>query len=168
MGFAVREEVVNDHADNGEEEDDESPEDLVDDGTLRLDNLDCGTKGQHSHLYHFIDAFEESIFQEGGIDLLQAIMSRTKTMNPMTPPPAPACHGFADCTAMGAASASMNMESWRKREMTKFIMLAVLAICAYEVVVTVKVKVKARVYPVVCVCEREECGSADGCCLECI
>jgi hypothetical protein len=47
-------------------------------------------------------------------------------MNPMIPPPVPACHGFADCAVIGAASASMNSESWRMSEMTKFIMMAVL------------------------------------------
>lgn len=53
-------------------------------------------------------------------------MSRTRTMNPMIPPPVPACHGLADCTVMGAASASMNIDSWSNRESTKFIMMAVL------------------------------------------
>jgi hypothetical protein len=47
-------------------------------------------------------------------------------MNPMMPPPVPACHGLADCTVMGAASASMNIDSWRSSERTKFIMMAVL------------------------------------------
>ena len=54
------------------------------------------------------------------------MMSRTRTMNPMIPPPVPACHGFADCAVMGAASAIMNIESWRRSEMIKFIILAVL------------------------------------------
>jgi len=47
-------------------------------------------------------------------------------MNPMMPPPVPACQGLADCAVMGAASASMNMDSWRSRERTKFIMMAVM------------------------------------------
>jgi hypothetical protein len=40
MGLAVREEVVDDHADNGEEEDNKSPNDLVRDGAVRLEDLD--------------------------------------------------------------------------------------------------------------------------------
>jgi hypothetical protein len=47
-------------------------------------------------------------------------------MNPMIPPPVPACHGLADCAVMGAASASMNMESCKSRERTKFIMMAMM------------------------------------------
>lgn len=47
-------------------------------------------------------------------------------MNPMIPPPVPACQGLADWTVMGAASASMNIDSWSSRESTKFIMVAVL------------------------------------------
>jgi hypothetical protein len=74
-------------------------------------------------------------------------------MNPMIPPPVPACHGFADCAVMGAASASINSESWRRSEMTKFIMLAVL----------VRVKVVVGVISLV-VRDWERC-SADGSCL---
>jgi hypothetical protein len=37
----VAEEVVDDHADNGEEEDDEAPEDLVQRWAVGLDNLNC-------------------------------------------------------------------------------------------------------------------------------
>jgi len=40
MGLAVGEEVVDDHADDGEEEDDEGPEHFVRDGTVRLEDLD--------------------------------------------------------------------------------------------------------------------------------
>lgn len=47
-------------------------------------------------------------------------------MNPMIPPPVPACHGFAVCAVMGAASASMNMDSCRSRERAKFIIVSVL------------------------------------------
>lgn len=41
--LAVGEEVVDNHSDNGEEEDNEAPEDLVGDGTVRLKDLDCGS-----------------------------------------------------------------------------------------------------------------------------
>lgn len=51
------------------------------------------------------------------------MMSRTRTMNPMMPPPVPACHGFADWVVIGAASASINSESWRRRERTKLYIL---------------------------------------------
>ena len=44
MGLAVGEEVVNDHADNREEENDEGPEDFVRYGAVRLENLDCGRR----------------------------------------------------------------------------------------------------------------------------
>jgi hypothetical protein len=40
MGLTVREEVVDDHADDREEEDNESPDDLVRDGAVRLEDLD--------------------------------------------------------------------------------------------------------------------------------
>lgn len=43
MSLAVGEEVVDDHADDGKEKDDESPDDLVGYGTVRLEDLDCGT-----------------------------------------------------------------------------------------------------------------------------
>lgn len=43
--LAVREEVVDDHSDNREEEDNETPENLVGDGTVRLKDLDCGSAG---------------------------------------------------------------------------------------------------------------------------
>ena len=39
--LAVGEQVVDDHSDNGEEEDDETPEDLVRNGAVRLEDLDC-------------------------------------------------------------------------------------------------------------------------------
>jgi hypothetical protein len=41
VGLAVREEVVDNHADDGEEEYDEGPEDLVRYGALRLEDLNC-------------------------------------------------------------------------------------------------------------------------------
>jgi hypothetical protein len=53
------------------------------------------------------------------------MMSRTRTMNPIIPPPVPACHGFADWTVIGAASTRRNMESWRRAESTRLNILAV-------------------------------------------
>ena len=43
VGLAVGEEVVDDHADDGEEEDDESPEHFVRDRTVGLEDLDYST-----------------------------------------------------------------------------------------------------------------------------
>lgn len=43
VSLAVGEQVVNEHADDGEEEDDETPEDLVGNGTVGLEDLDCDT-----------------------------------------------------------------------------------------------------------------------------
>jgi hypothetical protein len=43
VGLAVGEEVVDDHANDREEEDDECPEHLVGDGTVGLEDLDCST-----------------------------------------------------------------------------------------------------------------------------
>jgi hypothetical protein len=43
VSLAVGEEVVDEHADNGEDEDDESPENLVRDGTVGLENFNYST-----------------------------------------------------------------------------------------------------------------------------
>lgn len=43
VGLTVGEEVVDDHADDGEEEDDECPKHLVGDGAVGLEDLDCST-----------------------------------------------------------------------------------------------------------------------------
>lgn len=43
MSLAVAEEIIDDHADDGEQEDNEGPDDLVGDGAVRLEDLDCGT-----------------------------------------------------------------------------------------------------------------------------
>ena len=42
MGLAVAEEVVDEHADDGEEEDNECPDELVGDRTVRLEDLNPG------------------------------------------------------------------------------------------------------------------------------
>lgn len=129
VGLAVREEVVDDHADNRKEEHDESPDDLVGHGAVRLEDLNCSTD-ESARLWQS----DGSISRVGKTTrletsegyLLHAMMSRTRTMNPTMPPPVPACHGSAFCTVRGAASASMNMESWRSRESTMLNMFAVL------------------------------------------
>ncbi len=42
MGLSVREEVVDDHANNREEEDNEGPDDFSGDRAVRLEDLNCG------------------------------------------------------------------------------------------------------------------------------
>jgi hypothetical protein len=43
VSLAVGEQVVDNHSDDGEQEDDETPKDLVGNGTVRLEDLDCDT-----------------------------------------------------------------------------------------------------------------------------
>jgi hypothetical protein len=43
VGLTVGEEVVDDHADDGEEEDNKCPDDLARNGAVGLENLDFGT-----------------------------------------------------------------------------------------------------------------------------
>lgn len=43
VGLAVGEEIVDDHADDGEEEDYEGPNDLAGDRAVRLEDLNWGT-----------------------------------------------------------------------------------------------------------------------------
>ncbi|OIC48785.1 hypothetical protein A7L03_18955 [Acinetobacter baumannii] len=54
MSLAVGEEVVDDHSDDGEEEDDKGPEDLVGDGTVGLEDFDPSNdiKNQHNKPYN--------------------------------------------------------------------------------------------------------------------
>lgn len=42
VGLAVGEEVVDNHANDGEEEDDEGPNDLARNGAVGLEDLNCG------------------------------------------------------------------------------------------------------------------------------
>lgn len=41
MRLSVREQEVDDHADDGEQEDDETPDELIGDGPVRFQNFDC-------------------------------------------------------------------------------------------------------------------------------
>lgn len=45
VSLAIGEEVVDDHSDNREEEDNQSPNDLVGYGAVGLEDLNCGTDG---------------------------------------------------------------------------------------------------------------------------
>jgi hypothetical protein len=63
------------------------------------------------------------------------MISSTNTINPTIPPPVPACHGFADCTDMGAASASAKKESSRRAARTMLNMAMVVCgdfACGFE------------------------------------
>jgi hypothetical protein len=75
--LAVGEEVVDDHSDDGEEEDNETPENLVRHGAVRLENLDCT----------FVSTIKN--IREIWKYVLQTRISRTKTMKPIIPPPVP-------------------------------------------------------------------------------
>ncbi len=87
MGLAVGEEVIDDHADDREEEDNESPDDLVGNGAVGLEDFDCGALVSSNPMP--VGA------RKTQIDLLHAMISRTRTMKPTMPPPVPACHGLA-------------------------------------------------------------------------
>ena len=49
MGRAVGEEVVNEHADEREQEDDQAPYDFVQRWAVRLDDLDCSRVSMYLH-----------------------------------------------------------------------------------------------------------------------
>lgn len=55
----------------------------------------------------------------GGMGILKTIRSRTKTMKPIMPPPAPYCHELLLVvtvpSARGAAKAQVARQSWRRR-----------------------------------------------------
>jgi hypothetical protein len=149
VSLAVGENVVDDHSDNGEEEDNKSPEDLVGDRAVRLEDLDCVARQLQPHNKEHTSS---SILVTGtrDKDLLQAMISSTKTMNPTIPPPVPACHGFALIAETGAASASMKKESWRRAAMTKLNILA---------------DVYLKTARIVSMERGDECCGVDGCCL---
>lgn len=112
MFLAVREQPVDDHADDGEDEDDETPKELVGGRAVRLEDFDC-------------DETSVSIAHKQKEDrdcVLQTRISRTRTMKPMIPPPVPYCHGLAPVastppSARGAPKASEASQSWRKEMM---------------------------------------------------
>jgi hypothetical protein len=114
VGLAVREKPVDDHADNGEDEDDETPEELVGGRAVRLQDLDCGTRIELA----FVPALTGRVTKEGEDDALKTMMSRTRTTNPMMPPPVPYCQASVvvaeTSPARGAAKAKVARQSWKK------------------------------------------------------
>lgn len=74
MSLAVREEIIDDHANNREEKNDERPDNLVGDRTVRFENLDCGTETLA------IASEREPFITIKVINLLQAMMSSTSTI----------------------------------------------------------------------------------------
>lgn len=99
MSGAVREEIVDEHAEDGEQEDDERPEDLVGCGAVGLEDLDWWDIS--TWLTDFCARVEGNI--------LKTMISRTRTISPIIPPPVPYCHELpwpaaATCST-GAASA---------------------------------------------------------------
>jgi hypothetical protein len=50
VGCTVGEEIVDDHSDDGEEEDNQRPEDLLARAAVGLDNLDCAALAHGSKL----------------------------------------------------------------------------------------------------------------------
>jgi hypothetical protein len=94
VGRAVGEEVVDEHANNWEEEDNKSPKDFVGHGAVALEDLNCRTHVSECLVVATPSQDRHEVME--GRDILHAMMSRTKTIKPIIPPPVPACHGFAD------------------------------------------------------------------------
>jgi hypothetical protein len=113
---AVSEEVVDDHADDGEEEDDEAPDDLVERRAVRLDNLDCVLVSEADPARKGAN----EVFE----DVPHAMISRTSTMKPMIPPPVGPCQP-ADWVVRGAASTNRASESCRRAARASWNMAAV-------------------------------------------
>lgn len=84
MRFAVREQVIDDHANNGEEEDNKAPDELVDRRAVRFDDLDYADKDQYASSYGTTGIDDGKI-------LPQAMISRISTISPTIPPPVGAC-----------------------------------------------------------------------------
>jgi hypothetical protein len=125
--LAVREQPVDDHADDGEDEDDQAPKKLVHGGTVRLEDFDC--EGTSVSMVHEQGRKQDSV--------LQTRMSRTRMMKPMIPPPVPYCHGLAlvastPPSARGAAKASDASQSWRK-EMMVAENMAILVLLSFRI-----------------------------------
>lgn len=81
VSLAVRKEIVDDHADHREEEDDESPDHLVGDGAVRLEDLDWSTNtSAWVREWHALTAARQQSEQVEERHLLQAMISRTRTI----------------------------------------------------------------------------------------
>jgi hypothetical protein len=58
VGCTVGEEIVDDHSDDGEEEDNQCPENLLARATVGLDNLDCAALAHGSKVYNRMTRLE--------------------------------------------------------------------------------------------------------------
>ena len=105
----VGEDVIEDRTYEGQDEDENGPSELVAWWAVRLQDLDCRCQ----YLQSAADENE---------DVLQTMISITRTMKPITPPPAPNCCPLfmpVLCklsSAMGAASDSEARQIWRMSE----------------------------------------------------
>lgn len=90
MSSTVREEVVDDQTSDWEEEDDKTPEELVDWWAAGFEDLDWQIVS-----YESFPKGEKLIREQKGGDVLKTMISRIKTMKPMTPPPVPYFQAFS-------------------------------------------------------------------------
>lgn len=79
MGGAVGEEVVDEHANEREEEDNQAPDNFVQRRAVRLDDLNC-------------TRISAALSCRVEIFVPQAITSSTRMMKPAMPPPVGPCH----------------------------------------------------------------------------
>lgn len=104
----VRKQVVDDQTADGEEEDEQRPEELVQGRARRLDHLDC-----------FVSAFFPFCGRGEGGGVPNTIMSRTKTISPRMPPPVPYCHELpaveAVTSPVGRADVKVARRRWERR-----------------------------------------------------
>ena len=111
MSLAIRKKPVDEDAAEGEDEDEQAPEDLVEGWAVGLEDLDCVKTLCQRHVLH--RGVEQGVGEE---HILQTMMSRTRTMKPKIPPPVPQFWaGLKVDVLMGAAKATEAMRSWRKR-----------------------------------------------------
>lgn len=125
VGRAVREDEVDDHADNRKEEDDETPEELLAGRAVGLEDFDCSRNGHVSNWRLTELLWSGARIKERNV--LKTMMSRIRTMKPTIPPPVPYCMGVPVVvivsSARGAAKVRAARQSWRNRENIALAML---------------------------------------------
>lgn len=111
MLLAVAEDEVDDGTDDGKEEDDNCPEELMRDGAAGLEELNC--RG-----CQYLAMISRAVVCSGYPP--QMMISITNTMKPMIPPPVPYCHASvlvawsSSLFSSGAAKVRAARQSWRK------------------------------------------------------
>lgn len=117
----VRKQVVDDQTADGEEEDEQRPEELVQGRARRLDHLDC-----------FVCQLLSFLREGEGGRVPNTIMSRTKTISPRMPPPVPYCHELpaveAVTSPVGRADAKVARRRWERRKRVVDILAVVLVV----------------------------------------